>query len=240
MALGGASGEGGDDESREIPVTDMVEQPAKVMRIGSMIKQLLEEVRAAPLDEASRVRLKEIHASSIKELEDGLAPELVEELERLSLPFTDDGDPVRRRAADRAGPAGRLAGGPVPRHPDGAVRPADGGAGAAGADAPRAAAGCRRRRGRSGPGPRAARTSRTCRQIPACLAAPCTLPHCLKGVGGAPTLRPFERAVPPRRRRARPPGGRREFDDRPSPLPLPRSMEVGPGRRPTGSPAPLQ
>ncbi|MEU3604021.1 bacterial proteasome activator family protein [Streptomyces sp. NPDC035033] len=90
MALGGAQG---DDESREVPVTEMVEQPAKVMRIGSMIKQLLEEVRAAPLDEASRVRLKEIHASSVKELEDGLAPELVEELERLSLPFTDEAIP---------------------------------------------------------------------------------------------------------------------------------------------------
>lgn len=89
MALGG----GGDDDSHEIPVTEQVEQPAKVMRIGSMIKQLLEEVRAAPLDEASRVRLKEIHASSVKELEDGLAPELVEELERLSLPFTDEGTP---------------------------------------------------------------------------------------------------------------------------------------------------
>ncbi|MFE9060215.1 bacterial proteasome activator family protein [Streptomyces violaceusniger] len=98
MALGGvgpASGEGGgDDESREIPVTDMVEQPAKVMRIGSMIKQLLEEVRAAPLDEASRVRLKEIHSSSVKELEDGLAPELIGELERLSLPFTDEAVPT--------------------------------------------------------------------------------------------------------------------------------------------------
>ncbi|MEV6354692.1 bacterial proteasome activator family protein [Streptomyces hydrogenans] len=90
MALGGAKG---DDEPREVPVTEMVEQPAKVMRIGSMIKQLLEEVRAAPLDEASRVRLKEIHASSVKELEDGLAPELVEELERLSLPFTDEAIP---------------------------------------------------------------------------------------------------------------------------------------------------
>ncbi|AYG81803.1 Bacterial proteasome activator [Streptomyces hundungensis] len=88
MAIGG-----GDDESREVPVTEMVEQPAKVMRIGSMIKQLLEEVRAAPLDEASRVRLKDIHASSVKELEDGLAPELVEELERLSLPFTDEAIP---------------------------------------------------------------------------------------------------------------------------------------------------
>ncbi|MDQ4117375.1 MAG: bacterial proteasome activator family protein [Actinomycetota bacterium] len=71
----------------------MVEQPAKVMRIGTMIKQLLEEVRAAPLDEASRERLKEIHENSIKELEDGLAPELREELERLSLPFTADATP---------------------------------------------------------------------------------------------------------------------------------------------------
>ncbi|WP_371480423.1 bacterial proteasome activator family protein [Kitasatospora sp. NBC_00315] len=87
----------GDDEGfepRELPVTEMVEQPAKVMRIGSMIKQLLEEVRAAPLDEASRVRLKDIHASSIKELELGLAPELVAELERLSLPFTEDTIPT--------------------------------------------------------------------------------------------------------------------------------------------------
>ncbi|MFD8479241.1 bacterial proteasome activator family protein [Kitasatospora sp. NPDC059673] len=94
MAVGtapvGGLGRGDEgDEPRELPVTEMVEQPAKVMRIGSMIKQLLEEVRAAPLDEASRARLKDIHASSIKELELGLAPELVEELERLSLPFAD-------------------------------------------------------------------------------------------------------------------------------------------------------
>jgi hypothetical protein len=77
-------------EARERPVTEMIEQPAKVMRVGNMIRQLLEEVRAAPLDEKSRARLKEIHASSIKELEDGLAPELVDELERLSLPFAED------------------------------------------------------------------------------------------------------------------------------------------------------
>jgi hypothetical protein len=74
-------------------VTDLVEQPAKVMRIGTMIKQLLEEVRSAPLDEASRNRLKEIHKRSIDELEDGLAPELRDELERLSLPFTEEGTP---------------------------------------------------------------------------------------------------------------------------------------------------
>jgi hypothetical protein len=71
-------------------ITDLVEQPAKVMRIGSMIRQLLEEVKAAPLDEASRQRLADIHAASIKELEQGLAPELVDELERLSLPFSDE------------------------------------------------------------------------------------------------------------------------------------------------------
>jgi len=76
------------DEERS-PV-DLVEQPAKVMRIGSMVKQLLEEVRTAPLDDAARTRLREIHQSSIKELEEGLAPELRDELARLSLPFTDD------------------------------------------------------------------------------------------------------------------------------------------------------
>ena len=58
-----------------------------------MIKQLLEEVRAAPLDDASRNRLRDIHRTSIRELEDGLAPELREELERLTLPFTEDGVP---------------------------------------------------------------------------------------------------------------------------------------------------
>lgn len=79
----------GDSDGEENPLTDLVQQPAKVMRIGSMIKQLLEEVKAAPLDEASRNRLKEIHASSITELEEGLAPELVDELHRLSLPFAE-------------------------------------------------------------------------------------------------------------------------------------------------------
>ena len=85
-------GQGNEDSPRE-SVGDMVEQPAKVMRIGTMIKQLLEEVRAAPLDDASRSRLREIHKRSIAELEDGLAPELREELERLSLPFTEEGTP---------------------------------------------------------------------------------------------------------------------------------------------------
>ena len=95
-AEAGSEGEDSSQEEQEQRgggITDLVEQPAKVMRIGSMIRQLLEEVKAAPLDEASRNRLKDIHRSSIKELESGLAPELVEELERLSLPFTDETTP---------------------------------------------------------------------------------------------------------------------------------------------------
>ena len=69
---------------------DAIGEPAKVMRIGTMIKQLLEEVRSAPLDEASRLRLKETHARSILELKGGLTPDLAEELDRLALPFSDD------------------------------------------------------------------------------------------------------------------------------------------------------
>ncbi|HWE91378.1 MAG TPA: bacterial proteasome activator family protein [Pseudonocardiaceae bacterium] len=91
--LGAARIPDGDTATGGDGVADLVEQPAKVMRVGTMIKQLLEEVRAAPLDDASRNRLREIHKRSIVELEDGLAPELREELERLSLPFTDDSTP---------------------------------------------------------------------------------------------------------------------------------------------------
>ena len=90
MAVEGAGAQEGAEDDEQQSVTDLVEQPAKVMRIGNMIRQLLEEVKSAPLDEASRARLREIHSASIKELEDGLAPELIEELERLSLPFTTE------------------------------------------------------------------------------------------------------------------------------------------------------
>lgn len=93
IAVAEASAEEGGDEEGGKPLTDLVEQPAKVMRIGSMIKQLLEEVKAAPLDEASRKRLSEIHRASLDELEDGLAPELIEELERLALPFDQEATP---------------------------------------------------------------------------------------------------------------------------------------------------
>ena len=85
--------QGSDDAEGSLNVNEMVEQPAKVMRIGTMIKQLLEEVRAAPLDEASRQRLRDIHQSSIRELEQGLAPELRDELERITLPFAENETP---------------------------------------------------------------------------------------------------------------------------------------------------
>lgn len=83
-------GMGVHDPEQDKAPADLIEQPAKVMRIGSMVKQLLEEVRNQPLDDKGRARLAEVHRRSIRELEDGLAPELVEELERISLPFTED------------------------------------------------------------------------------------------------------------------------------------------------------
>ncbi|MDF9877313.1 bacterial proteasome activator family protein [Cellulosimicrobium cellulans] len=72
----------------------VIEEPAKVMRIGGMIKKLLDEVRDAPLDEAARSRLAEIHERSLTELEDGLSPDLVAELHRITLPFSDDTVPT--------------------------------------------------------------------------------------------------------------------------------------------------
>ncbi len=78
--------EGGDDAER---LTGLVEQPAKVMRIGRMVQQLLEEVKSAPVDEPGRKRLATVLHTSIQELKDGLAPELDDELDRLIQPFDE-------------------------------------------------------------------------------------------------------------------------------------------------------
>ncbi len=71
-----------------------MEHPAKVIRIGAMIRQLLEEVRRAPLDEAGRSRLAEIYDLSVSELTEGLSEDLREELARLATPFRDEGTPT--------------------------------------------------------------------------------------------------------------------------------------------------
>ena len=78
--------------SPEAP-TDEVHHPAKVMRIASMVRTLLDEVKAAPLDEASRARVADVYETSVKELSDVLSEDLREELARLSLPFDDDSAP---------------------------------------------------------------------------------------------------------------------------------------------------
>ena len=83
----------GQPDQEVVPDATFVGQPAKVMRIGTMVKQLLEEVRSAPLDEAARARLAEVHERSLHELEDGLSPDLVAELRRITLPFSDNGNP---------------------------------------------------------------------------------------------------------------------------------------------------
>ena len=80
---------GGDDEGGSQSGVESVSQPAKVMRIGSMAKQLLDEVRNAPLDEAGRTRLREIHEQSVRELASALSPDLAAELDRMALPFDE-------------------------------------------------------------------------------------------------------------------------------------------------------
>jgi hypothetical protein len=77
----------------EEPAGEAVAEPAKVMRVGSMIKQLLEEVRATELDAPSRERLRTIYDTSIAELGSALSPDLRDELDRLAFPFGDDQAP---------------------------------------------------------------------------------------------------------------------------------------------------
>ncbi|MGI8754632.1 MAG: proteasome activator [Acidimicrobiales bacterium] len=72
---------------------EAVEEPAKLMRIGSMVKQLLDEVRSAGLDAPARTRLKDIYDQSVREVGSALSPDLREELERMAIPFGEDGEP---------------------------------------------------------------------------------------------------------------------------------------------------
>ncbi len=80
----------GRDETFEVAGGETIEKPAKVMRIGSMVKQLLDEVRQAPLDEAGRARLREIYGQSVRELTGTLSPDLAAELESMAIPFDAD------------------------------------------------------------------------------------------------------------------------------------------------------
>ncbi len=80
----------GPDQTLEVGSGETVERPAKVMRIGSMVKQLLDEVRQAPLDEAGRVRLREIYSQSLEELAGTLSPDLAAELNSMTIPFDKD------------------------------------------------------------------------------------------------------------------------------------------------------
>ena len=79
---------GQDEGAKDDENADYISQPAKVMRIGSMVKSLLDEARAAPLDEAGRARLREIYEISIAELSGALSPDLGTELSKMALPFS--------------------------------------------------------------------------------------------------------------------------------------------------------
>ena len=86
-----SDGETSEDEPAN--AEESITEPGKVLRIGSMVKQLLEEVRQAPLDEASRERLAEIYERSVIELSEALSPDLQEELKMIALPFNGDDIP---------------------------------------------------------------------------------------------------------------------------------------------------
>ena len=86
-------GSPGEQQQAQPQATESVASPAKVMRIGSMVRQLLEEVRHAPLDEAGRARMREIYDISVRELAEALSPDLSEELSRVAQPFGDEGTP---------------------------------------------------------------------------------------------------------------------------------------------------
>jgi hypothetical protein len=86
-------GQPAEQQPAEQPSTESVASPAKVMRIGAMVRQLLEEVRHAPLDEAGRDRMREIYDISVRELSDSLSPDLAEELGRVARPFVGEETP---------------------------------------------------------------------------------------------------------------------------------------------------
>jgi len=67
--------------------SETISEPAKVMRIGSMVKQLLDEVRSSPLDDRSRERLAAIYDRSVEEVRSALSPDLQHELDSLTKPF---------------------------------------------------------------------------------------------------------------------------------------------------------
>jgi hypothetical protein len=80
-------------EPADPQATESIPSPAKVMRIGAMVRQLLEEVRHAPLDEAGRDRMRDIYDISVRELSDSLSPDLAQELGRVARPFVGEETP---------------------------------------------------------------------------------------------------------------------------------------------------
>ncbi len=82
-----ASADGAEDPQSEI------ESPAKIIRIGAMVKQLLEEVRNTSVDDATRDQLRRIYGNSVAELKTALSPELGAELDSLSFDFSGEEAP---------------------------------------------------------------------------------------------------------------------------------------------------
>ena len=67
--------------------TETISEPAKLLRIVSMVRELLEETRQTSIDERGRTHLRQIYERSLGELKDVLSPDLQQELEALSIPM---------------------------------------------------------------------------------------------------------------------------------------------------------
>jgi hypothetical protein len=70
--------------------SEQVTRPTKLIRIASMVRTMLDEVRRAPLDDEGRRALRTIHERSLQELQGVLSPDLQQELSEVVLPFTSD------------------------------------------------------------------------------------------------------------------------------------------------------
>jgi hypothetical protein len=86
-------------EEEERPDQGSIQHPTKLLRIASMIRELVEEVRQAPLDERGRSRIREVYARTLGELKGLLSPDLQAELAKLMTPLEEGASDAEIRVA---------------------------------------------------------------------------------------------------------------------------------------------
>ena len=77
-------------DEREEDEGTFVTEPSKLIRIASMTKAMLEEVRASGMDDLGRQRLLAVYHRSIDELRDVLSDDLKDELDSIFVPLESE------------------------------------------------------------------------------------------------------------------------------------------------------